>query len=126
VTKRSADQIPPPRLDSLDLILGDDGKDEIGDRCVVAQLEIQLEAVDRCVSQIVGEGFEGLVDKLEEIVAWTEGEYGVEGGDGASAGGEVEIVGVTVRGEAVIGWTGELLREEWEVGIQPARCQEGL
>lgn len=48
-----------------------------------------------------------------------EGKHGVQGGDAAAAGGEVEVVGVAVLGEAAIGGFGELGLEEGQVGFEP-------
>jgi len=38
-----------------------------------------------------------------------EGKDDVKGGDAATAGGKVEKVGVSIRGEAIVGRFGELL-----------------
>lgn len=82
------------------------------------QLEIQLDLVLGHPSEL-NELTDDLVEGLGEVVTRTEGEYGVEGGDETSAGGEEEEVGVSVLGDTTGCGFGELFLVEGRVGVAP-------
>jgi len=96
------------------------------------QLKVERDLVLGRVEE-VDETAEELERHLEEVVAWAQGEDGVEGGDAASARREGEEVAVAVRGQrrcvasrARRRGTRELLLEDVQVRLEPAcKCRCG-
>jgi hypothetical protein len=81
-------QIPSTVPNSDHLLLTHNPKHEIR---TLRKPKIQLDLIHRAIPQIL-QAPQKLIQHLEEIVSWAEDEDGVEGGDSASAGGEVEEV----------------------------------
>ena len=124
--RRLAHQIPPFFLDRIRLAPRDEGPHKLGHTRARVQLKVErhlvfgrVEEVDEAPAELEGE--------LEEIVARSEREDGVQGGDGRSTRGERKEIAVSVRGEvdAVAPgrrWTRELLFEDVHVRAQPVVC----
>jgi hypothetical protein len=117
-----AHQVPSLIFDRFRLTLHDEGPHEIWDRRRRLQPKVQRDVVSGSVEQ-VDESPCRLVDDLKKIVAWSEREDGVQRRDVASAGREVEEIGVSVSGQVTRGGTRELLVEDGHVRSQPASVQ---
>jgi hypothetical protein len=88
------------------------------------KLKVEREVVFGRVEE-VDESPGDLEADLEEVVARSEREDGVQRGDGASARRECEEIAMAVRGQVDIvaparRWTRELLLEDAHVSAQPA------
>jgi hypothetical protein len=83
------------------------------------KLKVELHLIHGVIVQI-NQGPQCLIEDLEEVVTWPEGEEGVQRGDIAATGGEVEIVRVAVGDETTLGlWFRELLLVNREVCVEP-------
>jgi len=94
-------EIPAVVLDSGELGLVYDCPDKVGECCgsVWIEEEVEGDTVTRVVTEVVKLP-EGLEEQLERVLPGNEGKDGVEGCQGASAGGEDEKVGWTIGDEA--------------------------
>ena len=96
-TRRLTCQIPPFLLDGIRIAFCDEGPHELGNGHVRVKLKVERDLVFGRVEE-VDESPAELEAELEEIVARSEREDGVQGGDGASARRECEEIAVAVRG----------------------------
>ena len=86
------------------------------------KLKVELQLIHGVIVQI-NQGPQCLIEDLEEVVTWPEGEDRVQGGDIAATGGEVEIVRVAVGDEPTLGLRfRELLLINREVCVEPGGC----
>ena len=96
-TRRLAYQIPPFLLDGIRIAFCDEGPHELGNGHVRVKLKVERDLVFGRVEE-VDESPAELEAELEEVVARSEREDGVQRGDGASARRECEEIAVAVRG----------------------------
>lgn len=117
--RKKTDEIPAIVLDGGELGLVDDGPYKVGE-CSggdVVEEEVEGETVAGVVAEVV-ELPEGLEEPVEGVLAGTEGQDGVEGGEGAPAGGEDEKVGWAIWDEAGGGGgCGKVAGEEGMEGV---------
>jgi len=90
-------QVPSFLFDRIYPTFCDEGPDKVGYGRARVELKVEREDVAGRVEE-VDEPPRDLEGELEKVVSRSEGEDGVEGGDGASAGGEDEEVSVAVCG----------------------------
>ena len=121
--ERRAYQVPAGVLDGLELVLVDKRPYKVGDVEARVELEVELNVVGGVVLEVVDVAIGELIGQLEEVVTGTEGEDGVEDGDGAAAGRESEKVRVAIGSEARVRGAGELLGVERSVSIDPGESQ---
>ena len=125
-TRRLAYQIPPFLLDRIRLAFCDEGPHEVGNGHFRVKLKVEREVVLGRVEE-VDESPAELEAELQEVVARSEREDGVQRGDGASASREYEEITVAIRGQVdtvapARRWTRELLLEDVYVSTQPVVC----
>lgn len=117
--RRFTHEIPPLLPDGIRLTLCDKGPHELGNGRVHMQLEVEREVVSGRVEE-VDEPPADLVRELEDIVARSEGEDGMQRGDDTSARRKGEEIGASVRGQVGAPrrrGTGELLFEDGHVCV---------
>jgi hypothetical protein len=83
------------------------------------ELEVQCDVIGRTVVKIVKTVSE-MEQRLNKVVTWAEGKYGVQRSYSASSCGEVEEVTISVLGEASVRGFGELSLENVLMGIIPS------